>query len=88
MFTSRSDRTSSHLSSSVAPTGKVPLQVVHPAEFGGQFGVDEAEIAQVQQWLQSQGLAVHEVSQRSEPVLISSLLRVPETRASAEPPVS
>jgi hypothetical protein len=50
--------------------------------------VDEAELAQAQQWVQSQGLAVHEVSQRSEPVLISSLLRVPETRASAEPPVS
>jgi subtilase family serine protease len=59
-----------------------------PAEFGRQFGVDEADKAQVQQWLQSQGLAVHEVSQRSEPVLIRSLLPIPETRASAQPPVS
>ena len=33
-----------------------------PAEFGHRFGVDEEDVAQVQQWLQSQGLIVNEVS--------------------------
>src|SRR5277367_1380359 len=34
-----------------------------PAQFGQQFGVADADAAQVQQWLQSQGFTVHEVSQ-------------------------
>jgi pro-kumamolisin-like protein/Big-like domain-containing protein len=38
-------------------------QWLTPAEFGKRFGVAEADAAQVQQWLQRQGLTVHEVSQ-------------------------
>ena len=42
-----------------------------PAEFGHQFGMDEKDVAQVQQWLQSQGLTVHEVSQSRRFIVFS-----------------
>jgi Pro-kumamolisin, activation domain/Bacterial Ig-like domain (group 3) len=42
-----------------------------PAQFGQQFGVADADAAQVQQWLQSQGFAVHEVSQSRRFIVFS-----------------
>lgn len=34
-----------------------------PPEFGQQFGISEADAAQVRQWLLNQGLMVHEIAQ-------------------------
>ncbi len=42
-----------------------------PAQFGQQFGVADADAAQVQQWLQSQGFTVHEVSQSRRFIVFS-----------------
>ena len=42
-----------------------------PAEFGQQFGVADSDAAQVQQWLQSQGFTVHEVSQSHRFIVFS-----------------
>ena len=42
-----------------------------PAQYGQQFGVADADAAQVQQWLQSQGLTVHEVSQSRRFIIFS-----------------
>ena len=42
-----------------------------PAQFGQQFGVADSDAAQVQQWLQSQGFTVHEVSQSRRFIVFS-----------------
>jgi hypothetical protein len=42
-----------------------------PTEFGQRFGVADSDVAQVQQWLQSQGLKVHEVSQSRRFIVFS-----------------
>jgi hypothetical protein len=42
-----------------------------PAEFGQKFGVAEQDTAKVQQWLESQGLTVHEVSQGRRYIVFS-----------------
>jgi large repetitive protein len=42
-----------------------------PVEYGQRFGVSEADAAQVQQWLQTQGLTVHEVSQSRRFIVFS-----------------
>jgi hypothetical protein len=42
-----------------------------PTEFGQRFGVADSDAAQVQQWLQGQGLTVHEVSQSRRFIVFS-----------------
>jgi subtilase family serine protease len=42
-----------------------------PAEFGQQFGVADADSSQVGQWLQGQGLTVHQVSQSRRFIVFS-----------------
>jgi subtilase family serine protease len=42
-----------------------------PAEFGQQFGVADADSSQVGQWLQGQGLIVHQVSQSRRFIVFS-----------------
>jgi subtilase family serine protease len=42
-----------------------------PAEFGQQFGVAEQDAAKVQQWLESQGFTVHEVSRSRRYIVFS-----------------
>lgn len=42
-----------------------------PSEFGQKFGVTEQDAARVQQWLESQGLTVHEVAQSRRDIVFS-----------------
>ncbi len=42
-----------------------------PSEFGQKFGVTEQDAAKVQQWLESQGLTVHEVAQSRRDIVFS-----------------
>jgi subtilase family serine protease len=42
-----------------------------PAQFGQQFGVSESDATQVQQWLQTKGMTVHEVSQSRRFIVFS-----------------
>ncbi len=42
-----------------------------PAEFGHKFGVADEDAAKVRQWLESQGLTVHEVSQSRRFIVFS-----------------
>ena len=42
-----------------------------PAQFGAQFGVADTDAAQVQKWLQGQGLTVHQVSQSRRFIVFS-----------------
>jgi Pro-kumamolisin, activation domain/Bacterial Ig-like domain (group 3) len=42
-----------------------------PAEFGQQFGIADADSSQVSQWLVSQGLTVHQVSQSRRFIVFS-----------------
>ncbi len=42
-----------------------------PAEFGQKYGVAEQDAAKVQQWLESQGLTVHEVAQSRRYIVFS-----------------
>jgi Pro-kumamolisin, activation domain/Bacterial Ig-like domain (group 3) len=46
-------------------------QWLTPAQFGQQFGVADSDAAQVQQWLQSQGFTVHEISQSRRFIVFS-----------------
>ncbi len=42
-----------------------------PAQYGAQFGVADEDATKVQQWLQTQGLTVHEVSQSRRFIVFS-----------------
>ena len=55
-----------------------------PAQFGQQFGLADSDAAQVQQWLQSQGLTVHEVSQSRRFIVFSGSASQVETAFSTE----
>ena len=46
-------------------------QWLSPADFGKRFGIADADAAQVQQWLQSRGLTVHEISQSRRFIVFS-----------------
>jgi hypothetical protein len=46
-------------------------QWLTPAQYGQKFGVADADAATVQQWLQTQGLTVHEVSQSRHFIVFS-----------------
>jgi hypothetical protein len=55
-----------------------------PAEFGQKFGVAEQDAAKVQQWLESQGLTVHEVSQGRRYVVFSGTVSQVESAFSTQ----
>jgi subtilase family serine protease len=55
-----------------------------PAQFGQQFGLADSDAAQVQQWLQSQGLTVHEVSQSRRFIVFSGSASQVESTFSTE----
>jgi subtilase family serine protease len=55
-----------------------------PTEFGKRFGVAESDAAQVQQWLQRQGLKVHEVSQSRRFIVFSGSVSQVENAFSTE----
>ncbi len=55
-----------------------------PAQFGQQFGVADADAAQVQQWLQGRGMTVHEVSQSRRFVIFSGSVSQVENAFSTE----
>jgi Pro-kumamolisin, activation domain/Bacterial Ig-like domain (group 3) len=55
-----------------------------PAQYGQQFGLADSDAAQVQQWLQSQGLTVHEVSQSRRFIIFSGSASQVETAFSTE----
>ncbi len=55
-----------------------------PAQFGAQFGVAAADAATVQQWLQSQGLTVHEISQSRRFIVFSGSVAQVEQAFSTE----
>jgi hypothetical protein len=55
-----------------------------PAQYGQQFGVADADAAQVQQWLQSQGLTVHEISQSRRFIVFSGNAAQVESAFSTE----
>jgi len=46
-------------------------QWLAPADFGKRFGIADADAAQIQQWLQTQGLTVHELSQSRRFIVFS-----------------
>ena len=46
-------------------------QWLSPADFGKRFGIADGDAAQVQQWLQSRGLTVHEISQSRRFIVFS-----------------
>ncbi len=46
-------------------------QWLSPADFGKRFGIADADAAQVQQWLQSRGLTVNEISQSRRFIVFS-----------------
>jgi hypothetical protein len=46
-------------------------QWLTPAQFGQQFGISDADSAQVGQWLESQGFAVHQISQSRRFIVFS-----------------
>jgi hypothetical protein len=50
-----------------------------PSEFGQKFGVTEQDAAKVQQWLQSQGLTVHELAQSRRYIVFSGTVSQVET---------
>ena len=52
-------------------------QWLSPTDFGKRFGIADGDATQVQQWLQNQGLTVHEVSQSRRFIVFSgSVLQV------------
>ena len=53
------------------PTSPSYHQWLTPAQFGEQFGVADADTAQVGQWLQGQGLTVHQISQSRRFIVFS-----------------
>jgi hypothetical protein len=55
-----------------------------PEEFGQQFGISEADAAQVRQWLLSQGLMVHEISQSRRFIVFSGTVAQVENAFSTE----
>lgn len=55
-----------------------------PAEYGQRFDVADEDAAQVQQWLQNQGLTVHEVSQSRRFVVFSGTVSQVESTFSTE----
>jgi hypothetical protein len=55
-----------------------------PTQFGQQFGLADSDAGQVQQWLQSQGLTVHEVSQSRRFIVFSGSASQVETAFSTE----
>ena len=50
-----------------------------PSEFGQQFGVTEQDATKVQQWLQSQGLTVHDLAQSRRYIVFSGTVSQVET---------
>ncbi len=59
-------------------------QWLSPADFGKRFGIADADAAQVQQWLQSQGLTVHEISQSRRFIVFSGSVSQVENAFSTE----
>jgi hypothetical protein len=55
-----------------------------PAEFGRKFGVSDQDAASVQQWLQGQGLTVHEVAQSRRFIVFSGTVDQVERTFSTE----
>ncbi len=55
-----------------------------PAEFGQQFGVTEPDASQVRQWLEGQGLTVHQVSQSRRFIVFSGNVAQVETAFSTQ----
>jgi Pro-kumamolisin, activation domain/Bacterial Ig-like domain (group 3) len=55
-----------------------------PGQFGQRFGVSDADAAQVQQWLQTQGLTVHEVSQSRRFIVFSGTVTQVQAAFSTE----
>lgn len=55
-----------------------------PGEFGLRFGVADADAARVQQWLQTQGMTVHEVSQSRRFIVFSGTVSQVENAFSTE----
>ena len=55
-----------------------------PAQYGQQFGVATEDANQVQQWLQTQGLTVHEVSQSKRFIVFSGTVGQVEQAFSTE----
>jgi len=59
------------------PSSPLFHQWLSPTDFGKRFGVADEDAIQVQQWLQTQGLTVHEISQSRRFVVFSgSVLQV------------
>ena len=50
-----------------------------PSEFGQRFGITEQDATKVQQWLQSQGLTVHELAQSRRYIVFSGTVSQVET---------
>jgi hypothetical protein len=55
-----------------------------PAQYGQQFGLADSDAVQVQQWLQSQGLTVHEISQSRRFIIFSGNASQVESAFSTE----